>query len=550
MKGGTESRAFLAWFLENYYRLDDCELYDSICDGHGDKGIDGIYVNEQLKQIDFFQTTIAKDDSKKQGDNKIKSFAASVVQFSTEKNAETVLAVANPELQALAKRLNLVKRIKEGFDIRGIFITNADADSSAKTFLSTHRNIVLYDGVKLKSEFVTIAKTEPIASKFTFDISGQPTLEFPMGTNLTMILAPISAKELIAMDGVSNGDLFAWNVRQFLGKGTSVNRAVADSVKKADQHIYFPAFHNGVTILCKSLKSSKQTIEISGYAVVNGCQSITTLYENSAAITNDLKIMTKFIKVTPDSPLAVKITDHTNNQNGTKARDLQSNNSIHLRLQTQIHSKYPEYHYRIKRGEHPEWKKNTVIENELLGRILLAFDLDRPEAWSQNYKLFDDLHAEIFGRPQVTEDRAIYAHDTYGIVIEKMALMKDQLFATYTLSRWLVMYLVREALLTDSEGKKLHADPSSFFSKPNGRKRVRKCISSAAQTIVRILDREIKLLKESVKDGEFFDYKKELKSREFIKALEAKLIAQYQIVVDHDPKIGFSRQWSASAKKS
>jgi AIPR protein len=208
--------------------------------------------------------------------------------------------------------------------------------------------------------------------------------------------------------------------------------------------------------------------------------------------------------VEPDSPLAINITDHTNNQNGTKARDLQSNSNIHLRLQTRIHSKSPEYYYRIKRGEHPEWKKETVIENELLGRILLAFDLDRPEAWSQNYKLFDELHGEIFGRPQVDEHRAIYVYDTYQTAMEKMKLIEDQLFATYTLSRWLVMYLVREALLTDTEGKRLHQDPAAFFSLPNGRERVRKCVAGVVQRVVRILDRELKRLN----DGKYFDYKK------------------------------------------
>ena len=44
MKQRTESRQFLAWFLENYYRLEDTELEDCICDGTDDKGIDGVYV--------------------------------------------------------------------------------------------------------------------------------------------------------------------------------------------------------------------------------------------------------------------------------------------------------------------------------------------------------------------------------------------------------------------------------------------------------------------------------------------------------------------------
>jgi hypothetical protein len=272
VKGGTESRAFLAWFLENYYRMDESEVYDCLCDGKNDKGIDGIYVNQQLKQIDIFQTTLAKADEKTQGDNKLKAFSGSLAQFKRAEYAETVLAVAGNELKALANRVELIDRIKDGFDIRGIFVTNSVADPSAKTFLTTHPHIVLYDGVRLRNEFITIEKTDPIAATFTFDVSTVPTLKFPIGTNLTMVLAPISARELIAMEGVSNGDLFAWNVRQFLGRGTSVNKAVAESIKTPTEHKYFPAFHNGVTILCKSLTASDKTIEISGYAVVNGCQ--------------------------------------------------------------------------------------------------------------------------------------------------------------------------------------------------------------------------------------------------------------------------------------
>src|SRR5262245_15354767 len=109
----------------------------------------------------------------------------------------------------------------------------------------------------------------------------------------------------------------------------------------------------------------------------------------------------------------------------------------------------------------------------MLARIFLAFDLKRPEAWSQNYKLFDDLHGEIFSRPGVNADRAIFAYDTFKTAVSKLELMEDQLFATYTLTRWLVIYLVREALMTDEAGNRLHANPSSFFSEPKGRERVR-----------------------------------------------------------------------------
>src|SRR4030042_1349002 len=57
----TESASFLIWYLENYYRLDTLEAVDAVCDQNGDKGVDGIYINEADNHIDIFQTRILRD---------------------------------------------------------------------------------------------------------------------------------------------------------------------------------------------------------------------------------------------------------------------------------------------------------------------------------------------------------------------------------------------------------------------------------------------------------------------------------------------------------
>jgi hypothetical protein len=181
VNSGTESRAMLAWFLENYYRLEESDIYDSVCDGHNDKGIDGIYVNEQTREIDVFQTTVSKTDTKTQGNAKLKQLAGTVSQLATVEGAEKILAVANPELRAIAERVNLLNCIKDGYAVRGVFVTNANADSSATTFLSTQSNLVLYDRAKLTKEFVSIDKTDPIASEKSFDVGDVPTLPLPIG---------------------------------------------------------------------------------------------------------------------------------------------------------------------------------------------------------------------------------------------------------------------------------------------------------------------------------------------------------------------------------
>lgn len=56
----TESASFLIWYLENYYRLETLEAIDCVCDQSGDKGVDGMYVNEACGTIDIFQTKISQ----------------------------------------------------------------------------------------------------------------------------------------------------------------------------------------------------------------------------------------------------------------------------------------------------------------------------------------------------------------------------------------------------------------------------------------------------------------------------------------------------------
>jgi hypothetical protein len=54
-KGRPISIAFLNWFLEHIYRLDQVSAEDAICDKSNDRGIDGIYVDENQLEIHVLQ---------------------------------------------------------------------------------------------------------------------------------------------------------------------------------------------------------------------------------------------------------------------------------------------------------------------------------------------------------------------------------------------------------------------------------------------------------------------------------------------------------------
>jgi hypothetical protein len=52
----TESTALLAWFIENVMREDPEQVEDAICDGGGDKGIDGIVFDEGSNDLFVLQS--------------------------------------------------------------------------------------------------------------------------------------------------------------------------------------------------------------------------------------------------------------------------------------------------------------------------------------------------------------------------------------------------------------------------------------------------------------------------------------------------------------
>ena len=83
----TESAAFLIWYLVNYYRLDELDATDCVCDQPGDKGVDGIYVNEGAGTIDIFQSKISQKANSSVGDTQLKEFQGTLTQF---QSAETL----------------------------------------------------------------------------------------------------------------------------------------------------------------------------------------------------------------------------------------------------------------------------------------------------------------------------------------------------------------------------------------------------------------------------------------------------------------------------
>ena len=404
----SDSASFLIWYLENFFRLDHQEAVDSVCDQSGDKGIDGIWVDDQAQTIHVFQSRLSQVNGRTVGDAFLRQFAGTLQQFQDRESVSNLIAAAgNAQVAALARRLNIEDKIAD-YDVAGEYVTNIETDANGASFLQSAQSITFVGPVFLNANYISDTREVSVPEEAVFDVSLFQVAEYTVDENNKALIAPIKAQDLLKLEGIADQSIFTYNVRGPLGL-TNVNKAIRTSIRDRNLHKSFPFFHNGVTIIAGSMDVSQDRLTIADYFVVNGCQSLIAFDKNKQSLSDDLYILAKFIKVDPKSRLATLITEYSNNQNGVKARDFKANNEIQIRLKNEFSDVYAnDYVYSVKRGELDD--PGVVISNEDAGLYLMAFDLKEPWATHRKYQVFDDKHAELFGRPYVNADRIVMLH--------------------------------------------------------------------------------------------------------------------------------------------
>lgn len=531
----TESASFLIWYLEHYYRLDPLEAVDCVCDQSGDKGVDGIYVNEAANTIDVFQSKIFQATDRALGDALLREFRGSLAQFATPETFQNLVDTAgDAEVARLISRLDLVKKLPS-YEIMGIFLTNVDPDANANAFLTGEPLLQVVGKSVLGGTFVSDAREVPATSAVSFDVSGLPVSKYVVDGRTRALIAPLKARELVSLQGIADQSVFAFNVRGPLGR-TQVNRDIVKSIKDPATHKLFPLFHNGITIISQKVTDTDDRISVENYHVVNGCQSLSALYENRTSITDDLRILTKILEMEV-GPLSALVTHYSNNQNGVKPRDFKSNSPIQIRLQNEFRDRYAgQFAFEIKRGEHPG--AGELISNESAGLYLMAFDLKEPWATHRKYELFEEKHSELFARPEVTADRIVLCHLLVKIISDASHRIENGLFGKYALTKFVILYMLRLILEDDKTGRQLLARPDAFVRDVTTRERLTAAIRKIVDDMIVDINHEVREF------GVDFDYRGRLRDSEWVKNLAKTVVGTHQKMVQRGRVPSLDSEWT------
>lgn len=270
---------------------------------------------------------------------------------------------------------------------------------------SLSANLVVVDNETMKFKYEeALHKNRPYINH-EFKLESGKYMELMIGGTKAVIVA-LPLRDCIKIPGIKDGSLFRKNVRQSLGNSNKVNKGIAKTIKTDAEDFFF--LHNGITAICSQMSIHDGVLSVKELNVVNGCQSLSTIFSSSEAAkkATDAYILFRFYEI-EDQDRADRISTSTNSQSAVKARDLRSNDKAVLAMKRAYEQYFPDGYFVTKRGERVDTVKyNTahVVNLTDLGKQLIAWHSQRPTISYSETKIFDKYFDQLFHRDYAPEN--------------------------------------------------------------------------------------------------------------------------------------------------
>lgn len=399
-KFDNDGQRFVVWYLRNIHNLDAVEAKDCLTDGAGDKQIDAVYIDNQASVIyiiqgKFYSGTIDAEP--------VREVLSAWVQI---KDLEKLQEEANNKLKV--KIAEIATALQDDYEIVFELVTTATLTASALSDFEKYNNLlseddslsasmvlVDRDGLQLRYDDALDRARPYINHEFTID--PDKCMEIMVG-GTKAVIAALPLRECIKIPGIKDGTLFRKNVRQSLGNSNRVNKGIARTIKEDSKNFFF--YHNGITAICSKIHIDGNVLYTQELNVVNGCQSLTTIFNCSEKVkkADEAYIMFRFYEVSANVT-ADTISNYTNSQSAVKTRDLRSNDKNVLMMKKAYEERFTDGYFVTKRGEAVNTAKyNTdhIVRLDELGKDMIAWHSQRPIISYSETRIFDKYFTQLF----------------------------------------------------------------------------------------------------------------------------------------------------------
>ncbi|MGE3511086.1 MAG: AIPR family protein [Vicinamibacterales bacterium] len=401
----NDGQRFVAWYLRRVMLRDRITTRDDITDGANDKQMDAVIVDDDERRIIIVQ---GKFVGEKAVDGEplrevLGSWARLQDLPSLQQDCNDKL---KQKLEAVRRGLEDEYRVDFELLTTGVLTDAAKADMQAFADRLEESDdfaagLHLIDANVLQFRLAEAEAMELPSLNHALVVEPATTLVTKIGER-QIVVTMLPLAECLRLPGITDGRLFRKNVRQSLGSTNKVNRAMRATIH-GDRVKDFFYYHNGVTALCDSLEvsSDKKMLTVNGLSVVNGCQSISTIFASSERVRSDAAkdahILFRLYEI-PDRAFGDRISVNTNSQSAVKPRDLRSNDKVMVGLKRAYEARWIDGCLLTKRGEERPADRDAAktVDVAIMAKMIMAWHCQRPNISANEKKLFDEYYKTIF----------------------------------------------------------------------------------------------------------------------------------------------------------
>ncbi|MBC1527267.1 AIPR family protein [Listeria seeligeri] len=301
----------------------------------------------------------------------------------------------------------------------GLSIENPTVNQFKQNYGMKVGTIVLDDIVSYISEF-----PEDLSAKFMVDSTSVMTYEIDELSSSKSYLIKLPLIELIRItckdEQFRNNinvdysklqgqkiemSLLFDNVRGYLGATTKFNSNIISTIEEQPNKFFM--FNNGITMTAKNIsagdKNGNKKFEctISGFQIVNGGQTLRTIYEYSEKDFNEenlanAEVLIRLFQTETDKELTNDIAEYTNSQNAISSIDLKSISNYQIQIGTYLEANG--ILYVRKSGDTGKKDKDYPlrISMEKTAQLIYSYQGYPDRATNQKKALFEKYYDEIF----------------------------------------------------------------------------------------------------------------------------------------------------------
>lgn len=401
----SNEQAFAAWYAINFHGLDEDEALEAAAvDGGNDQGIDIVFADDANETVYVIQAhyptaNVAKPTPKNKWDA-----VTSSIGF-----------VTNPELLEESGRPDLAEQINDAFEnnpdynltfgLISLGLRSNEIDSAVKAQKASSKEFSFFYNHRedITSGYKAIVDGESGISEDTISFVGDFIKD--EGDYGRAWIGSVSARELQRLHEAHEQELFAGNVRLFLGsrKG-GINEQIIKTATN-DPGIFW-ALNNGITIVADTvepIKSKRGThsLRVKRFSIVNGCQTTSSLVQADASA--DAKVLARVIAA--KQTIRTDIVRYNNSQNAVRIWSVRSADNIQKQLRKAFEEIGVDYAPKLEGAR--KKRDINIIELDKVSQYIAAGQNEfLIQAIANKGALFDQPYQKLF--PKGVKAQEVY----------------------------------------------------------------------------------------------------------------------------------------------